>query len=971
MDLKQLKIRSRLRNKFQNFEKKLPLEKFIPSAFLLFLLCLIILTVIIFRNIIEYKHDLEMVNHTNEVIKSVESIHNQIIELPSKRRGFLMSGDKEFLKSFDDLKDKLKTNIKSLFILITDDPGQKILVSEIDSLSDENIKLMSSSMLIPLKNETREFQINLTNKIQSNLDTIKNLTNRVVENETALLTNTRAKAETMNNFIQIIIISTSLFSFIVIVLSLIISNKLIKNKNRAEKLLTESYENLEDIVEEQTRELKQTNERLEEEIVVRKKIEETLRESELNFRAMAESEIKKAEELISKRNSLLNVLNDIIKFTNRSFDLEESIKYSIDKVCQYTKWDIGHCFLKKSDNLITTKIWNENLSENYLPFKDFTENIKFEKGEGTPGKTYETGKAYWIKMKDMTETEFFKRAEITKQCGLKTGIWVPIMKQNEPLGVIEFFKDDEDDLDTEVLECIVNIGIELGSVFEKLETIDKIKHSEKLLNEAQHIAKLGSWEWDVMKNIVNWSDEMYAVYELTQQNFKPTFEGFLERVHPDDRENVKGIIYEAFNRKKSYSFYHRIITPSGKIKILKAQGETYLDENGNVTRMFGTGHDITDIRDAEENLRISEKKLREAQKIAKLGNWEWDIKNNKVILSDEACFIYEIAAENGEFRESEIDELVFEEDKSLIQELRQKIYKGLRNPSVVYRIKTKSGKIKYVKTVGEIYYNEKNEPNRATGIIIDITDIKVVEDELKKTNEKLLETQKELIHNEKLAALGRFSSGIAHEIRNPLANISSLAQMVVNADVDEKNKKRLQHILTNSEIANKIIKSLLNFASPEDLIFKQENLDRILHNVVESIEARCSEKNIKIVKEISPDTVMLKLDKLKLENAFMNFVSNSIDAMETGGTLTIRKLENNISNEVIIDIIDTGVGIPKENMDKILEPFYTTKNDGVGLGLGLSYQTIKSHGGVFIIKSEEGKGTHIKLKFPIQNNGIN
>ncbi|MCY7361653.1 MAG: ATP-binding protein, partial [Ignavibacteria bacterium] len=228
------------------------------------------------------------------------------------------------------------------------------------------------------------------------------------------------------------------------------------------------------------------------------------------------------------------------------------------------------------------------------------------------------------------------------------------------------------------------------------------------------------------------------------------------------------------------------------------------------------------------------------------------------------------------------------------------------------------------------------------------------------------ESQKEVIHNEKLAALGRFSSGVAHEIRNPLANISSLAQLISKAQIDEKNMRRLKYIITNVEIANKIIKNLLYFASPEEPEYDFNNLNLILHDILASVEARCKKNNIKIIREIPEELSPIHIDKQKIENAFMNFISNSIEAMTKGGELTIKVTEDKVTNEMIINIIDTGEGIPEENMDKILEPFFTTKDEGVGLGMGLAYQTIKLQGGRFKIESKEGIGTKVEIKLPIK-----
>jgi two-component system sensor histidine kinase HydH len=275
--------------------------------------------------------------------------------------------------------------------------------------------------------------------------------------------------------------------------------------------------------------------------------------------------------------------------------------------------------------------------------------------------------------------------------------------------------------------------------------------------------------------------------------------------------------------------------------------------------------------------------------------------------------------------------------------------------------------MKYVTLDIRIDFDDKKQPRRMFGSIQDITDIKLVEEELRKTNARLIEAQKELIHNEKLAALGRFSSGIAHEIRNPLANISALAQLLSKSKIeDEKMKKHLKYILVNSDIANKIIKDLLHFAAPEDLVYSDINTFDVLENIINSIEARCEESGIHLSKKLDPNLPVIKADKVKLENAMMNFLSNAVDAMPGGGNLKFNAERNKLNEEIVIDIIDTGQGIPPENLDKIFEPFFTTKETGTGLGLGLAYQTIKSHHGILNIESEPGKGTHVQIRLPIK-----
>jgi PAS domain S-box-containing protein len=237
-------------------------------------------------------------------------------------------------------------------------------------------------------------------------------------------------------------------------------------------------------------------------------------------------------------------------------------------------------------------------------------------------------------------------------------------------------------------------------------------------------------------------------------------------------------------------------------------------------------------------------------------------------------------------------------------------------------------------------------------------------EELNITYEKLKSTQRELIHSEKLAALGRFSSGIAHEIRNPLANIHASAQFaLLKFDVDKKMKKHLKIMLRNTETANRIIKELLDFASPRRVHLSEENIENVINIVCELVNSRCRNHNIKLIKKIKKKLPLTNINKEKLEEAFLNFISNSIDAMPGGGKLVVSAYRKD--KNIVISFEDTGEGIHPDLMDNIMEPFFTTKRKGTGLGLSLAHQIIKSHNGNLAISSKVGSGTTIEITFPV------
>ena len=215
-----------------------------------------------------------------------------------------------------------------------------------------------------------------------------------------------------------------------------------------------------------------------------------------------------------------------------------------------------------------------------------------------------------------------------------------------------------------------------------------------------------------------------------------------------------------------------------------------------------------------------------------------------------------------------------------------------------------------------------------------------------------------------MASIGKLAAGVAHEIRNPLANINASAQLILKKiKLKEPIQDYLEIIMRNSNETNKIIKELLDFARPRELKFEDNFISDILEDVIKNLKARLSENKIKISMHFQKDIPKIKADKKWLEQAFQNIIINSIQAFEDRGNISI-STSLNAENKIKIVISDNGKGIPKENLEKIFNPFFTTKGEGVGLGLALVHQIIEDHIGFINIESEIGKGTKVIIKLP-------
>lgn len=245
-----------------------------------------------------------------------------------------------------------------------------------------------------------------------------------------------------------------------------------------------------------------------------------------------------------------------------------------------------------------------------------------------------------------------------------------------------------------------------------------------------------------------------------------------------------------------------------------------------------------------------------------------------------------------------------------------------------------------------------------------LTKRKQAEEALRNAYQELETTQQELIQSEMLAALGEFAAGLAHEIRNPLANIYSSAQYCLKKPRSEEQlTKHLQIIFRNVERANHVMKDLLDFARPRKLLFTLSDIHESIRKACNLSEAKRVEHHVRLQTHFASSLPKLFLDQTLIEQALVNFILNSLDAMKDGGTLSITTARDD--DDILVTITDTGQGISTQDLEKIVTPFYTTKPDGVGLGLSVTHRIIQAHHGKIDIQSQLHKGTVVTVKLPI------
>ncbi|HLG17702.1 MAG TPA: ATP-binding protein [Blastocatellia bacterium] len=225
--------------------------------------------------------------------------------------------------------------------------------------------------------------------------------------------------------------------------------------------------------------------------------------------------------------------------------------------------------------------------------------------------------------------------------------------------------------------------------------------------------------------------------------------------------------------------------------------------------------------------------------------------------------------------------------------------------------------------------------------------------------------EEQLLQREKLSSIGLLAAGVAHEVNTPLAGISSYAQMLLQqvSDVDPKHKL-LEKIHLQTLRASGIVNNLLNFSRTGDAQFREVDVNQVLDDTLQLLEPQLRNSKVAVVRQYDEDLPEAYGNPSKLQQVFMNLILNARDAMPDGGRLTIHT--RMVETSLVIDFRDTGIGIAPENVARIYDPFFTTKEvgQGTGLGLALSYGIIQEHGGRIFVESRIGEGAHFTIKLP-------
>jgi two-component system NtrC family sensor kinase len=238
--------------------------------------------------------------------------------------------------------------------------------------------------------------------------------------------------------------------------------------------------------------------------------------------------------------------------------------------------------------------------------------------------------------------------------------------------------------------------------------------------------------------------------------------------------------------------------------------------------------------------------------------------------------------------------------------------------------------------------------------------------EFNKMQEKILSGQKQLIMIEKLASIGKLAASVAHEINNPMTGILTFAEdLIETSQKDDPRLPDLKLIRDEAMRCRQIVGQLLDFSRQDKPILRPVDINEVLSKTIRFISKQVLFRNVALETNYQENLPMVAADPIQLQQVFLDILVNAAEAMPEGGQVSITSETIAETEEVAVAVKDTGQGIPQENLDKIFEPFFSTKGgETLGIGLAVSWGIIHNHGGGLAVDSKLGEGTTFRIVLP-------
>ncbi|HEY4139818.1 MAG TPA: PAS domain S-box protein [Pseudolabrys sp.] len=503
--------------------------------------------------------------------------------------------------------------------------------------------------------------------------------------------------------------------------------------------------------------------------------------------------------------------------------------------------------------------------------------------------------------------------------------------------------------DQETIEQITHLA---GVAIERNRTQEALRRSEAYLAESQTLTHTGSWVYDPgVKKAIYWSEEMFRIFGLDpRRGNPPDNEEFIRMVHVDDRSKLLERGENSFQSNIDHAIDYRIVLPDGTVKHIHSISHPVLNDAGELIERIGNDVDVTESKRTEGERNRAAKALRDSEE-----QWRAVFENNPTMyfMVDAAGVILSVNPFGAEQLGFTVDDLTGSPVQRLfLAEDREAVAKNVAI-CFMWPGQTMSWEARKIRKNGDMLW--VRETARVMSIKDRLVALIVCEDitERKRVTEVLRAMQTELAHANRLATMGQLTASIAHEVNQPLAGTVSNAEAALRwlerrpPDLEEV-RQALIRIARDGYRAGEVVSRIRDQVKKGPSRKEGLEIDEAILEVIELTRGEAAKNEITVRTEFLADLPVIQGDRVQLQQVILNLIVNAVEAM-SGTSSGPRELKistrKSDSKDVLVTVQDTGPGLVPAASDHLFDPFYTTKPNGLGLGLSICHSIIEEHGG--------------------------